>query len=445
MGLRDIVIFGLIFGSLPFILWRPYIGVLVWSWLAYMSPHRLTWSAAFDFRFSVVVGAVLLVSVAVSREPKRMIWTPLTIIWVLFFFWTWLTTQFAFFPEDAALEWSRWWKINLTSFITLLVMQSRQRLHLLVWVIALSLAFYGVKGGVFGILTGGANMVYGPEGSFIGDNTSIGLALIMALPLVRYAQLEATRKWVRLALTATMILTAVAILATQSRGALLGILGMVAFLVMKSPSRLRAMLLVAVLAPTLFFFMPSSWHEKMGTISSYEEDGSALGRINAWWFAFNLAKDRPIVGGGFRTFDETLFQKYAPNPEDVHDAHSIYFEIMAEQGFIGFFLFMTLGILAFFTARWTIKQARARPDLSWAVNMAAMIQVSLVGYAIAGAFLGLAYFDLVYHLLAILVVLRHLVAQALSQGSYVPAQPVVRAPMPIPSPSRVPVSRKAAP
>jgi hypothetical protein len=41
-----------------------------------------------------------------------------------------------------------------------------------------------------------------------------------------------------------------------------------------------------------------------------------------------------------------------------------------------------------------------------------MIQVSMVGYMSAGAFLGLAYFDYIYHLVAVVVVTHHIVHRA---------------------------------
>jgi len=415
MGLRDVLIFSFVFGSLPFILARPYIGVLMWSWLAYMNPHRLTWSLAFDFRFSVVVGGVLVLAVIFSRERKRIIWTPVTFAWLAFFCWTGVTTLFAFFPEDAGHEWSRWWKINLASLITLLVMQSRERIKMLVWVITLSIAFYGVKGGLFAILTGGQRMVFGPIGTFFGDNTSLGLALVMIIPLLRYLQLEAQKTWMRMALAGSMLLTVVATLATQSRGALVGLVGIAAFFVVKSPKRLGLSLAMLVAVPALFAFMPTSWHERMGTIATYDQDQSAMGRINAWWFAINLIKDRPVVGGGFNTFTPELFKRYAPNPDDFHDAHSIYFEVLAEQGIVGLVLFLALACLVIRHSGWIVKACRGRPDLAWAGNLAAMLQVSFVGYALSGAFLGLAYFDLAYHLMVIVVVTRQLVEDSLRQ------------------------------
>lgn len=54
--MRDILVTALILGSLPFILRRPYIGILVWAWVSYMNPHRLTWVFAYDLPFAQIVG-----------------------------------------------------------------------------------------------------------------------------------------------------------------------------------------------------------------------------------------------------------------------------------------------------------------------------------------------------------------------------------------------------
>jgi probable O-glycosylation ligase (exosortase A-associated) len=414
---RDLIVFAFVFGSIPLMFRRPYIGVLVWSVLAYLNPHRFTWGPAYDFRFSLVVGAALILAVVISREPKRIPWTPVTCLWLLFFAWTYVTTVFALDPEAAAYDWSRWWKINLASFFTLLVMQRRERLHLLAWVIVISLGFYGVKGGLFTILTGGGYRVWGPPGSFIEENNALGLAMIMVVPLMRYLQLETNRRWVKLALSGSMVFTIFAILGTQSRGAFLGLAAMGAFLVWKSPSRWKVAAIAVVLIPVVLAFMPSTWHSRMDTISTYEQDASAMGRINAWWFAFRLAQARPILGGGFNTFSEELFAQYAPNPQDVHDAHSIYFEVLAEHSFLGLTLFLLLGFATLATCRRVAELTRNRPEVAWAKNLCGMAQVSLIGYAISGAFLGLAYFDLVYCLIAICVLTRLVVERELAEGS----------------------------
>jgi probable O-glycosylation ligase (exosortase A-associated) len=151
--------------------------------------------------------------------------------------------------------------------------------------------------------------------------------------------------------------------------------------------------------------MPQQWYDRMATIQNYENDQSAMGRINAWKMAFNMAKDRPL-GGGFDAFHDYSFALYAPNPDNVHASHSIYFEVLGEQGFVGFGLFLMLALMTWSTASWVIKRAHRDREKRWVADLAAMIQVSLVGYASAGAFLGLAYFDYYYTLIALVVLCK---------------------------------------
>jgi probable O-glycosylation ligase (exosortase A-associated) len=155
--------------------------------------------------------------------------------------------------------------------------------------------------------------------------------------------------------------------------------------------------------PLAIMFMPEHWTSRMHTIQTYEEDASAMGRINAWWFAFNLAKDRPIVGGGFETFRGWIFARWAPDPGNYHDAHSIYFEVLGEHGFVGLALFLALGLMSLRLAGQVARLARKDTALQWMTDLASLLQVSLIGYATAGLFLGLAYFDFYYALVAAVV------------------------------------------
>lgn len=400
--MRDLFITGLIFSLIPFIFKRPWLGILLWSWLGYMNPHRLAWGFAYDFPFAMIVGGVTIVSFMASKEKKEMIWTRETIVLLIFIAWMLFTTFFAFFPELAWLQWNKVWKIQLMVFLTALIITDRNKLHWLVWVIALSFGFYGVKGGIFTIVNGGAYRVQGPTGTFIGGNNEMALALVMTIPLIRYLHLQETRKWIKTGLAGAMVLTGVAAIGSQSRGGLVAMVAMGVFLWLKSRNKIITGIYMAFVVGILASVMPQEWYDRMNTINTYEEDQSAQGRINAWHTAFNVAKDR-ITGGGYELWHPQVFRQYAPDPFNVRDVHSIYFEIMGEQGFIGFGLFMLLGVLAWLRARQVIRQCKNDMDKKWAADLAAMIQVSLVGYAAGGAFLGLGYFDLPYHLMIILV------------------------------------------
>lgn len=413
--MRDYLIAAVFFGAVPFILARPKVGIVMWCVVSYMNPHRLTWGWAYSYPFAAITAAATLTSVLFSKEPKRIPWTATSVVWVIFIVWMSFTTLFALVPGDAHDEWSRTMKIQIMTFVTLMVMTSRDRLHMLVWAIVISLGFYGVKGGLFAILTGGEYRVSGPPESFIEDNNSLALALVMILPLMRYLQLNSAQRWVRLGLTAAMVLSVLSALASYSRGAFLAITAMAFMLFMKSRRKGIILAAMLVLIPAVLSFMPEKWYERIETIEHYDQDKSTLGRFNAWWFAYNLAMDRP-VGGGFNTFDPKLFQHYAPEPNNFHDSHSIYFEVLGEHGFVGLFLFLLLLWLTFRNGSWVNRHAAGREDLRWALDLSAMVQVSLVGYAVGGAFLGMAYYDLYWHLVAINLLTRTLVEQALKEA-----------------------------
>jgi probable O-glycosylation ligase (exosortase A-associated) len=417
-----------IFGTLPFILWRPHIGVLAWTWIGFMNPHRLTWSFAYDMPFAMIVALATLVGVLISREPKKIPWTRESIVLLIFLGWMLLTTINAMYPFLAWLKLNQLWKILLMIYVTMMLMQSRERINQLVWVIALSIAFYGVKGGIFTIVHGGIYHVRGPEGSFIGGDNEMGLALIMTIPLLRYLQLTVQNIWLRGALNVAMVLSAIATVGSQSRGALLGLVAMGAFLWLKSRNKFFTALLGIIAIGLVLSVMPQQWYDRMATIKNYETDQSAVGRINSWKMAFNMAKDRPL-GGGFDSFHDYSFALYAPDPDDVHDSHSIYFEVLGDHGFVGLGLFLMLALMTWRTASWVIGRARRDREKRWVADLAAMIQVSLVGYATAGAFLGLAYFDYYYTLIALVVLCKTVLVSGTAGKVAVPAAAAAEPPL----------------
>jgi len=400
--MRDIFVTAVVFGVLLMVFKHPHYGIYLWSWLSYMNPHKLAWGFATNFAFALMTAVVTMTAYLFSKEPKRIPWTPETILLIFFLGWVTFTTFFAFYPQLAWEQWDKVLKIQIMTLLTAMLITDRKRLEGLVWVIALSLAFYGVKGGIFTILQGGMYHVQGPATTFIAGNNEIGLAMIMTVPLLRYLHLQTQNKLIRWGLAATMVLTGLAAIGTQSRGALLAAAAMGSLLWLKSRNKVSTAIYIIAATGLIAAIMPQQYWDRMNTIKTYEQDLSAMGRINAWHVAFNVAKER-ITGGGFETFQAPTFRQYAPEPENVHDVHSIYFEVMGEHGFVGFGLFVLIGLLAWRTGSKAIRECQKDPNRKWASDLAAMTQVSMIGYATGGAFLGLAYFDYYYHLVIIQV------------------------------------------
>ncbi|HNP52273.1 MAG TPA: DUF5935 domain-containing protein, partial [Nitrosomonas nitrosa] len=64
--MRDLLVASIVFGGLAFTLSNPYIGVLLWSWIGYMNPHRLGWGFAYHFPFALLIALVTLISLVIS-------------------------------------------------------------------------------------------------------------------------------------------------------------------------------------------------------------------------------------------------------------------------------------------------------------------------------------------------------------------------------------------
>lgn len=407
--MRDLFVAAIVFGTLPFVLRRPFIGILLLTWLGYMNPHLLCYGFMLSMPVVYIVTIVTLIGMVATDRTKRMVWSREVVVLLLFLVWMAITTTQAFYPELAMIQLIKVLKIQTLTLMALVMLSTELRVRSFIWIIVLSIGFYGVKGGLFTIAHGGSYRVQGPPTSFISENNELALALVMTIPLMRYLQVREPNRWVKLGLTGAMVLMAIGAIGSQSRGALvaLALTGLIFWIKSRKKFMTLAMIVTAVVS--IAAIMPSAWYERMNTIKTYDQDESALGRLNAWGMAWNLARDR-FLGGGFDTFRPEVFARYGPEPNRVHDVHSIYFGVLGHHGFVGLFLFLLLLVLTWMKCSAVIKRVRKRPEFEWAGQLAGMIQVSLVGYMSAGAFLGLMYFDYPYHLMVVAVVLYAMVS-----------------------------------
>lgn len=394
---------------------HPYVAALLWVWIGLMNPHRLGWGFAYSIPFALMSVGVLVISMLAN--PKDVRWPssgPIR-MFILFAVWMGLTTAFAIHREDSTNMYLNVIKVMVMTLGVAAVVRTRKEILGLVSVIALSLAFYGAKGGWFTLITGGAFRVWGPPSTVIEGNNELAVGLIITIPLLYYMVLQADKllelpwlekigiKWLKRSIVILMLLCAISAIGSHSRGALLAMIAMATMLWWRSKSKLAVGLVVLLLSPALIFFMPDEWSSRMGTIQTYETDQSAMGRINAWTMAINIANNR-IFGAGFTTDSALIYQMYAPDPSDVLVAHSIYFQVLGEHGYIGLFLYLLFWFLTYRTAGRLTMVARGRPDLEWVGQLGAMIKVSIVGFAVGGAFLSLAFWDMPYYFMVLLVV-----------------------------------------
>ena len=417
--MRDVLLLlVLVSVSLPAMI-HPWMGALLWTWVSIMSPHRLAWSA-YDWPVGLLSATVTLLGLVLTTDRRQWPVYPVTVLILIFLMWTGVTTVFSLNPKEAWPLLDRVWKILFMLLLTLAVLHTRKHIEWFLAVITGSLAFFGLKGGFFTLFTGGEFRVWGPPDTFIADNNELALALVMTLPLLRYFQLRAERGWHKFLLLAAMGLCVLAVVGSHSRGAALAGGVMALFMWVRSGCKFGPGLIMAVIAAGAIAFMPSSWETRISTIQTYEADQSVQGRFLAWQTATNVAAQR-ITGGGFGMWTREVFATYNPEARSVHAAHSIYFQVLGEHGAPGLALFLAIWAVTWVGAGRLRHEARGSQETQWVADLAAMVQVSLVAYAVGGAFYSLAYFDLPYDLAALVVLCRQWLAQRETAPQPVPA------------------------
>lgn len=419
--MRDYLVIAIVMAGCLAALRRPWIGIMLWTWLSIMNPHRYTWGIAYSAPLAAIAAAAVVMGLLMTKDRESPFKGSPVTWFVVFMVWMTISWLAGLDVDGDYEQWKKVMKVDVFVVLSLMLLHSKQHIFALMWVCAGSLALLGIKGGIYTINTGGSGRVWGPPGSFIADNNEFALAMVMVIPLLRFLQLQIKNKWGNWSMIVAMLLCAASALGSQSRGALLAISAMILTLWWRGKNKLQVGLVLVILAVSLVGFMPDSWSDRMNTIKTFEQDASAMGRISAWWTAWGIARYYP-AGVGFNPARPELFERFSPYPDTHLAAHSIYFQIMGNHGLIGLFLFLGLWISSWRMAGWLRNQKNLSPATQWTADLGAMCQVCLMGYAVGGAFLSLSYFDLPYNVMALIVLTRVWVAKKswLTEPVYLP-------------------------
>jgi probable O-glycosylation ligase (exosortase A-associated) len=429
----------------PLALRNAFAAYLVWGWTAVIVVPYYMYGFMGDLRYNFFFALVTLGLLVLGKVQDKGTFTlnrtsALIIVFVLH------GSMCALLAPEGVLN-------NVSIYIDLLksitfclvmffLVNSRLRLHAMLVVIALGLGFHGFVEGMKTLVTAGGHKVTGLPGSKMTDNNHLGVAIVMALPILLYLFQYSKLRIVRYGFLGALLATALAVVGSNSRGAFLAMAAFGAVLVVTSRRKVLASVLVSFGAALVLAFSPASWFERIETIGSAGEDQSFMGRVEAWNVSTAVALKNPIFGTGFHGGQsypvwhsirptDGLLSALAPPVlrESPRAAHSIYFEVLADLGFVGFFLFLALLFNAFRTA-WEVRRlAKARgASMLWARDMAEALGLSCMVYAVGGAGVSLAYFEMFYVVIVLLEVLRQCVLKELKQPATVPlAGPAVAA------------------
>lgn len=401
---------------------RPFIGAAMWLWVAMHFPNGWVYGFAGNFRYNLIIVLSALLSYFIWKHKPKIKPDGLNFLIGLFLIWTVVTSAFTISISEIVWdEWVKFLKVTLFYFFSIAVLRSKLHINLMLWALALSIGFYGCLEGLKYISSGGGHRIAGLSGHVLGDRNELALAFNMVLPLLVYLIGITKTKWIKYGLICAVLLNVIAIFGTYSRGGLLALFIVGGYFWWQSRRKFLYAFFTILIMSASFEFLPSSWHERMDTIETADQDLSFLGRVLAWKHAVLVANDNIITGGGFkasqvsyiwRSYDAAGSFNYIIETGHLSHigfkaAHSIYFQVLGDHGYIGLLLYLGILLTAFRKANAIIKRAKQTNQDKETVNLCRLLKVSLLAYCAGGAGVSLAYFDMLYALMAVMYVIDH--------------------------------------
>ncbi len=236
-----------------------------------------------------------------------------------------------------------------------------------------------------------------------GDRNEMAMACVMAVPFMAILGLTTKHIVYRAIAWATLVPLVLTIGFSLSRGGMLGMIAVGGYILYRLHHKRWLIVVGIAVALVGVANMPSEIVQRFATIgSASKKDASAIGRLNAWGAAKNMARDRPFTGVGSGNF-LVWFKRYAPDPNDIHVAHSSFYQLLGEQGYPGVAIWIWLVIMCWMVASWVEVRIVKLEHGAWTNTRyyLVMIKASWVGYVLCGAFLSQEDMDYFYHLLAI--------------------------------------------
>ena len=243
------------------------------------------------------------------------------------------------------------------------------------------LALYNKANGI-GLVEGTRVTIGRDIGSVLGDPNDLALVLLFPVSFALSYSFHGNK--MQRGLTAIILLVLIiSILATQSRGGLLGIsCGIFALTLLKSRSVIIPMVFSSIGLLALIVLAGIS-DRSSGGAAEEGVDESAMGRIYAWQAAINMAIANPFTGVGLDNFFYNYYF-YSPHWDGKnHAVHSTWMQIIAETGFAGLVLFLLMLIGALKVSYQLLKRLNNHEMKPLAEGL----WLGLLSFCVSGTFL----------------------------------------------------------
>ena len=322
--------------------------------------------------------------------------------------------------QAPASAWEKWdWAFKTVAFATFipLVIRSRVQIEAFAQTYVFSLAANFIPFGIKTLISGGG---YGTNLGLAQGNTGLAeggllstvclMAVPLALFLSKHSQLIPRMKVMPLVYWFIAGLAIVTAIGTYERSALIGLVVLGAYMWMRSRHKFAFGLVAVIVACLVVYTTSSAWNARVSTMGNFEKENSAYTRILVWRWTLEFTATHPF-GGGFQAYlvDHVEVPGNGDEPPTIQFGrafHSIYFEMLGEQGYPGLILFLTITATTFVKLRRLAKRARAYPELQWVVGLSDALQSGLAVFMTAGAFVGIAFQPMYWYFIAMSISLN---------------------------------------
>ncbi|MBK7841740.1 MAG: hypothetical protein IPJ49_29465 [Candidatus Obscuribacter sp.] len=144
--MRDILLISIVIPMAILALKRPWIGVMLWTWLSIMNPHRYTYGFAYSAPLAALAVAVTMIGLMSTKERESPVKGTEVKIFIWFIVWITASWLLGLDPEDDYDQWKKVMKIDLMILVALALLHTKKHIFALAWIAAGSLALLGAKG-----------------------------------------------------------------------------------------------------------------------------------------------------------------------------------------------------------------------------------------------------------------------------------------------------------
>jgi probable O-glycosylation ligase (exosortase A-associated) len=393
----------------------PFVATLGYVWVDTFRPQGVAYIILNQIPVALVMGCAAFGSYLFSdrRYPPRM--TLITGLTITMCIWMTATCLWAQVPDAAWSKWNWAFKTVMFSAFIPLVIRSRVQIEAFAQTFLFSLAAnfipFGLKtmisGGGYGrnlgLMSGDANLA---EGGLL--STFCLMAIPLAFHLAKHTQIIPRLRIMPLGYLALAGLALATTIGTYERSALIGLVVMGAIMIMRSRRKILFALFAAVVAAGIIYQTSAGWGQRMSTMEDPTADTSALTRLLVWEWTYRFTLTHPF-GGGFQSYIIDRLEYPDGAVETGRAFHSIYFEVLGEQGWPGLAMFLAIAGSTMLNLIRLSRRTRKIPELAWCADMSDALQASLAVFLTAGAFVGIACQPPFWYFIAMSVSLREYV------------------------------------